>query len=88
LIYHEGRAYRVYKAKLPPGIRTEEGGQQEAADLEPQLKAVRGRANLEGAVLSGVKEWIDALPDNTVLEQVVLTRQIWRQPGLRPRTVR
>jgi Lhr-like helicase len=26
LIYHEGRAYRVYKAKLPPGIRTEEGG--------------------------------------------------------------
>ncbi len=26
LIYHEGRAYRVYKAKLPPGIRSEEGG--------------------------------------------------------------
>jgi hypothetical protein len=26
LIYHEGRAYRVYKAKLPPGIRTEDGG--------------------------------------------------------------
>jgi Lhr-like helicase len=26
LIYHEGRAYRVYKAKLPPGIRAEEGG--------------------------------------------------------------
>lgn len=26
LIYHEGRAYRVHKAKLPPGIRTEEGG--------------------------------------------------------------
>jgi Lhr-like helicase len=25
LIYHEGRAYRVYKAKLPPGIRAEEG---------------------------------------------------------------
>jgi hypothetical protein len=26
LIYHEGRAYRVYKAKLPPGSRAEEGG--------------------------------------------------------------
>jgi Lhr-like helicase len=26
LIYHEGRAYRVYKAKLPPGVRAEEGG--------------------------------------------------------------
>jgi Lhr-like helicase len=25
LIYHEGRAYRVYKAKLPPNIRAEEG---------------------------------------------------------------
>lgn len=26
LIYHEGRAYRVYRAKIPPGIRAEEGG--------------------------------------------------------------
>ena len=26
LIYHEGRAYRVYKAKIPPGIRGEDGG--------------------------------------------------------------
>lgn len=26
LIYHEGRAYRVYKAKLPPGIRAEDSG--------------------------------------------------------------
>jgi hypothetical protein len=26
LIYHEGRAYRVVKAKLPAGIRNEEGG--------------------------------------------------------------
>lgn len=26
LIYHEGRAYRVHKAKLPPGIRTDDGG--------------------------------------------------------------
>ena len=26
LIYHEGRAYRVYKAKLPQGIRPDEGG--------------------------------------------------------------
>jgi Lhr-like helicase len=25
LIYHEGRAYRVWKAKLPPGARTEDG---------------------------------------------------------------
>lgn len=33
LIYHEGRAYRVYKAKLPPGIRTEEGGRLPTATL-------------------------------------------------------
>jgi hypothetical protein len=26
LIYHEGRAYRVHKAKLPPGLRAEAGG--------------------------------------------------------------
>jgi len=26
LIYHEGRAYRVYKAKLPAGVRNPEGG--------------------------------------------------------------
>jgi superfamily II DNA/RNA helicase len=26
LIYHEGRAYRVYKAKLPAGVRNQEGG--------------------------------------------------------------
>lgn len=26
LIYHEGRAYRVVKAKLPPGIKTDDGG--------------------------------------------------------------
>jgi Lhr-like helicase len=26
LIYHEGRAYRVFKAKLPAGARNEEGG--------------------------------------------------------------
>jgi hypothetical protein len=26
LIYHEGRAYRVYKAKLPAGVQNEEGG--------------------------------------------------------------
>ena len=26
LIYHEGRAYRVYKAKLPPNIRPQDGG--------------------------------------------------------------
>src|SRR5690606_36187688 len=25
LIYHEGRSYRVSKAKLPPGFRTEDG---------------------------------------------------------------
>jgi hypothetical protein len=33
LIYHEGRAYRVYKAKLPPGMRTEEGGLLPTATL-------------------------------------------------------
>ena len=33
LIYHEGRAYRVYKAKLPPGIRTEEGGRLPTATI-------------------------------------------------------
>jgi len=26
LIYHEGRGYRVHKAKLPPGVRTDDGG--------------------------------------------------------------
>ena len=26
LIYHEGRAFRVYKAKLPAGVRNEDGG--------------------------------------------------------------
>jgi hypothetical protein len=26
LIYHEGRAYRVHKAKLPPGVRADDGG--------------------------------------------------------------
>ncbi|MBV9203452.1 MAG: hypothetical protein JOY83_27695, partial [Alphaproteobacteria bacterium] len=26
LIYHEGRAYRVYRAKLPPGVRSDDGG--------------------------------------------------------------
>jgi Lhr-like helicase len=33
LIYHEGRAYRVHKAKLPPGIRAEEGGRIATAVL-------------------------------------------------------
>ena len=33
LIYHEGRAYRVYKAKLPPAVRTEEGGRLPTATL-------------------------------------------------------
>jgi Lhr-like helicase len=33
LIYHEGRAYRVTRAKLPPGIRAEEGGQLATAVL-------------------------------------------------------
>src|SRR4029079_5781261 len=28
LIYHEGRAYRVYKAKLPPGIRADDAGRR------------------------------------------------------------
>jgi hypothetical protein len=33
LIYHEGRAYRVHKAKLPPGIRTPEGGKLPTATV-------------------------------------------------------
>jgi hypothetical protein len=33
LIYHEGRAYRVYRAKLPPGVRPEEGGRIATATL-------------------------------------------------------
>jgi len=33
LIYHEGRAYRVFKAKLPPGIRAEEGGRLATTSL-------------------------------------------------------
>jgi ribosomal protein L37E len=33
LIYHEGRAYRVYRANLPPGVRTESGGKIATATL-------------------------------------------------------
>src|SRR5262249_40973434 len=33
LIYHEGRAYRVWKAKLPPGVRTEDGGRLPTATV-------------------------------------------------------
>jgi hypothetical protein len=33
LIYHEGRAFRVYRAKLPPGVRTEDGGKLSTATL-------------------------------------------------------
>src|ERR1700730_16070584 len=33
LIYHEGRAYRVHKAKLPPGVRAENGGKIATATL-------------------------------------------------------
>jgi helicase-like protein len=33
LIYHEGRAYRVYRAKLPAGVRTEDGGKLSTATL-------------------------------------------------------
>src|SRR6185437_241353 len=33
LIYHEGRAYRVHRAKLPPGVRAESGGKIATATL-------------------------------------------------------
>jgi Lhr-like helicase len=33
LIYHEGRAFRVYRAKLPPGARTEDGGKLSTATI-------------------------------------------------------
>jgi Lhr-like helicase len=33
LIYHEGRAYRVHRAKLPPGVRAENGGKIATATL-------------------------------------------------------
>jgi Domain of unknown function (DUF1998) len=33
LIYHEGRAFRVYRAKLPPGVRAENGGKIATATL-------------------------------------------------------
>jgi len=33
LIYHEGRAFRVYRAKLPPGVRTEDRGKLSTATL-------------------------------------------------------
>ena len=33
LIYHEGRAFRVYRAKLPVGVRTEDGGKLSTATL-------------------------------------------------------
>jgi Lhr-like helicase len=33
LIYHEGRAYRVYKAKLPASVRPQDGGGRIATDV-------------------------------------------------------
>lgn len=33
LIYHEGRAYRVMKAKLPPEVRTADGGELATLDI-------------------------------------------------------
>jgi hypothetical protein len=33
LIYHEGRAYRVHRARLPPGVRAEDGGKLATATL-------------------------------------------------------
>jgi Lhr-like helicase len=33
LIYHEGRAFRVHRAKLPAGVRTEDGGKLATATL-------------------------------------------------------
>jgi hypothetical protein len=33
LIYHEGRAFRVHRAKLPPGVRAENGGRIATATL-------------------------------------------------------
>jgi hypothetical protein len=33
LIYHEGRAFRVYRAKLPPGVQTGDGGKLSTATL-------------------------------------------------------
>jgi Lhr-like helicase len=33
LIYHEGRAFRVYRAKLPASVRTEDGGKLATATL-------------------------------------------------------
>lgn len=33
LIYHEGRAFRVYRARLPAGVRTEDGGKLSTATL-------------------------------------------------------
>ena len=37
-IYHEGRAYRVYKAKLAPGVRTPEGGRLLMTNTAGQVK--------------------------------------------------
>ncbi len=33
LIYHEGRAFRVHRARLPPGVRAEDGGKLATATL-------------------------------------------------------
>ena len=48
LIYHEGRAYRVYKAKLPPEVRTEEGGRL-ATKHVLYLRRMRGCSRQEEA---------------------------------------
>ena len=47
LIYHEGRAYRVYKAKLPPGMRAEEGGRLPTARFISATSAAPPTSNDE-----------------------------------------
>lgn len=47
LIYHEGRAYRVYKAKLPAGVRSENGGRIATTTMYVCAECGAGHENQE-----------------------------------------
>ena len=58
LIYHEGRAYRVYKAKLPAGIRTEDGGRLSRATIYVCDECGAGHEQDEpNAVMLAMRRW-------------------------------
>ena len=61
LVYHEGRAYRVFKAKLPPEARDAEGrlvtrALYVCADCGASHEEMRERCHACGASMTGMKE--------------------------------